>query len=241
MELYVDNEFVASGSDWLCPLIINQFKSAKIGMATYDSIYEYTGLIDEIKTYKKPGGNQPPNKPQISGPNSGTIHEVYNYTFFISDPEGDESYLWVDWGDNTTTSWLGPYKSNENVVLNHSWLENGAYQIKAKLRDTFDVGEWGTLTIAMGNIAPTKPTIKGPITGSKGEQLEYSFKSKDLNGHDIKYNIDWGDGMETEWTDFHPSDETVIVKHAYNHQGIYSIKANAVDLYGKRADGQTHS
>ena len=63
MELYVDNEFVASGSDWLCPLIINEFSKAKIGMASYDSLFMYEGLIDEIKIYKRPEGNQPPNKP----------------------------------------------------------------------------------------------------------------------------------------------------------------------------------
>ena len=55
--------------------------------------------------------------------------------------------------------------------------------------------------------------------------------STDLNGHDIKYNIDWGDGAATDWTDFHPSDEKVTIKHAYNHQGVYSIKANAIDIY----------
>jgi hypothetical protein len=87
----------------------------------------------------------------------------------------------------------------------------------------------------MGNIAPTIPTVDGPNVGNKGQQLEYTFKSKDLNGHDIKYHIDWGDGTITEWTDFHPSNEEVTVKHAYNHQGVYPIKANAVDIYEKES------
>jgi hypothetical protein len=235
MDLYIDNEFIASKTDWLCDLGSNQFKSAKIGMASYDSLDMYEGLIDEVKVYKRPGGNQPPNKPKISGPASGTIHEIYNYSFYITDPEGDPSYLGVDWGDNNTTSWLGPYDSYKNVVLNHSWPENGIYEIKARLRDTFDVGEWEKFNVTMGNIAPYKPTIEGPISGNKGTQLEFSFKSTDPNGHDIKYNIDWGDGTLTKWTDFYKSGEKVIVKYAYSHQGVYSIKANAIDIYEKES------
>jgi len=81
MELYIDNEFAANGSDWLCPLISNQFQSAKIGMASYDSLYMYEGIIDEVKVFKRPDGNIPPSPTNISGVVYGTVDEEYTYTF----------------------------------------------------------------------------------------------------------------------------------------------------------------
>ncbi len=236
MELYVDEESVGSDTDWLCPQFSNMFERAKIGMTSYDNTECFDGVIDEVKVYKKPEGNQPPNAPNISGPTSGTVGEEYNYTFVTTDPDGENIFYWIDWGDNYNTGWIGPYNSDEEVNVSHIWSGNGTYEIRAKAKDVFDVSEWSDpLLIAMGNLAPDAPSITGPTSGKKGEEYEYTFVSTDLNGHDVKYYIDWGDGNEG-WTDYYASGVEVTLGHTWSNQGTYNITAKAKDIYDAESE-----
>lgn len=54
---------------------------------------------------------------------------------FAVDPQGDDVYLSMDWGDNTNTDWLGPYDSGEEIQLVHSFQERKNYTILAKAKD----------------------------------------------------------------------------------------------------------
>jgi hypothetical protein len=75
---------------------------------------------------------------------------AYSYTVVAADPEGDEVFYYVDWGDTTNSSWVGPYPSNENVTLDHTFTKKGSYTIKVQARDIYyAVGGWGTLQVTM--------------------------------------------------------------------------------------------
>jgi hypothetical protein len=237
LELYVDDEFIGNNTDWLCHMNSDQFKRAKIGMTSYDSTECFYGIIDEVTVFKNPQGNQPPNAPTIDGPTTGTVGEEYSYTFVTTDPDGEYVNYWVDWGDGNNTGWIGPYSSNEEVNLSYTWSENGAYEIKTKAKDIFhDESELSTLLVAMGNIPPDKPTITGPTSGKKGEKIEYTFVTTDLNGHDIKYYIDWGDGNNSGWTDYYTSGEEVTISHTWDKKGTFIIEAKAKDIYDAESD-----
>lgn len=180
IELYVDGELAGSGSDWLCPMASFQFKKAKIGMVSYDEIEFFNGKIDELKVFKIPGGNQPPNAPIISGPTSGIVSDDYNYTFIATDKEGDDLYLWIDWGDGSDTGWIGPYSSGEEVKLSPSWSEKGAYTIQAKAKDMRDAeSDWSDHFIVaiteksfiMGFI--TNMSVNGELTSFNAKLLIY--------------------------------------------------------------------
>ncbi|RLF39079.1 MAG: hypothetical protein DRN12_07465 [Thermoplasmata archaeon] len=94
--------------------------------------------------------NNPPSKPTITGPTKGRVGGRYEYTFVAIDPDGDNIYYFVDWGDNTSSGWLGPYKSGEEITLAHSFSSQGSYAIKAKAEDIFgDESSWGTLIVNM--------------------------------------------------------------------------------------------
>ncbi len=43
-------------------------------------------------------------------------------------------YQW-DWGDGTTSEWMGRYSSGERCIVNHSWADNGIYSVKVKASD----------------------------------------------------------------------------------------------------------
>ena len=100
--------------------------------------------------------NDPPETPTINGPSSGRPGQNYDYKFKATDPNGDQVYYYVDWGDGNTVEWDGPYNSGQEITLSHSWDEKGTYTIRCKGKDVYDSeGLWGNLDITI-----TKNRIK---------------------------------------------------------------------------------
>ena len=94
--------------------------------------------------------NEPPYAPLISGPSSGQAGEEYTYSFSTSDPDGNDVYYYIDWGDGDVLEWVGPYESGEIIELSHTWEEQDTYTISARAKDTWGaIGEWGTLEVEM--------------------------------------------------------------------------------------------
>jgi hypothetical protein len=80
--------------------------------------------------------NLPPNKPnQPTGQVNGTMKKEYSYTTSTTDPNGDEVYYQWDWGDGTTSEWLGPYNSGVVITATHQWAAKGSFSIKVKAKD----------------------------------------------------------------------------------------------------------
>ncbi|MCK4995961.1 MAG: immune inhibitor A [Thermoplasmatales archaeon] len=104
----------------------------------YNSDYEwcdFSTLEDiEVEIFL----NDPPATPTIVGPPSGQVEQEYNYTFTTTDPDGDQVYYYIEWGDGDKIEWDGPYDSGEVVTYAHTWTEEGTYIIKAKAKDIYD-------------------------------------------------------------------------------------------------------
>jgi hypothetical protein len=94
--------------------------------------------------------NRPPSPPTIIGPTKGKINVEVTYNFSTADPEGDQVYYYIDWGDGTNSSWIGPYSSGVTIPQSHTWSKKGTYIIKAKAKDVrgYESG-WGQLSITM--------------------------------------------------------------------------------------------
>lgn len=83
--------------------------------------------------------NYPPDKPDWPyGPTNGLIDTSYTYSTSTTDPEGDEVYYLFEWGDGSTSDWLGPYNSGDPCQTTHTWSEAGGYIIYIKAKDTND-------------------------------------------------------------------------------------------------------
>lgn len=100
--------------------------------------------------------NHPPNKPTIQGNKIGKNETSYSYTFSATDPDGDDIYYYLNWGDTYWfgggVGWIGPYHSGEKIKLNHTYKEKGNYTIRIKARDTYQAkSDWGTLKVIMPN------------------------------------------------------------------------------------------
>jgi hypothetical protein len=93
-------------------------------------------------------GNAQPFAPEISGPTIGVPGTEYEFVFTVSDPNDDDVYLFVDWGDGNTDDYSGPHNSGDEVTLSHTFSSRGAFIVKAKAKDTSDAeGPWGSLQI----------------------------------------------------------------------------------------------
>ena len=102
----------------------------------------------------------PPNAPDINGPINGAVGTSYDYTFFAEDPDGDELYYYVDWGDGENSGWLGLYPAGDTLTLAHTWDKEDTYTIKAKAKDTYDLeSDWSELDVIM----PRNKAINTPF------------------------------------------------------------------------------
>jgi len=94
--------------------------------------------------------NHPPDPPMISGSPKGMIGVDYSYAFVATDPDGDDIYYEILWGDGNYEGWMGPYSSDQAISVNHTWFERGIYTIMARAKDTNGTtGEWATLNVWM--------------------------------------------------------------------------------------------
>lgn len=94
--------------------------------------------------------NNPPDQPNIDGPTAGKTKTFYDYNFSTTDPDGSVIWYYIDWGDDTSTGWFGPYDSGEMITRSHKWKDQGTYTIKCKAKDPFDEeGPFGELLVTM--------------------------------------------------------------------------------------------
>jgi len=102
---------------------------------------------------------EPPGKPIITGQSGGIIGSEYQYFLISIDPEGYNITYCIDWGDNTSEAFIGPYPSGVQASAKHAWYEQGDYTIKAKARNAHGAeSDWATLYVSM-----PKTHIQSPI------------------------------------------------------------------------------
>jgi hypothetical protein len=94
--------------------------------------------------------NNPPYKPTITGPTNGKIEMNYPFNFTSTDPDENQISFYVEWGDNTSTGWLGPYTSGHKLTQIHQWSVKGTYPIRAKVKDIHGLeSDWTTFQVTM--------------------------------------------------------------------------------------------
>ena len=107
---------------------------------------------DECIAVKPNGGstNEPPEAPTIDGPTSGSKGTEYTYTFNSVDPDGDDVFYYILWGDGYKEIWKGPHASGADASFAHTYDREGTFEIQAKAKDTYDAeSDWGTFTVTM--------------------------------------------------------------------------------------------
>jgi len=98
-------------------------------------LFEPVGYDELDFLFKIYGSNDPPNTPTIDGPEEGKAGEEQEYIINTTDPDGDDVFYLIDWGNNSEESWDGPHGSGEEITLTHTWDEEGTYTVTVKAKD----------------------------------------------------------------------------------------------------------
>jgi hypothetical protein len=94
--------------------------------------------------------NYAPETPAIDGPSSGNAGTEYTYTFNSIDPEDDDIFYYIKWGDGHVEVWDGPYDSGQDVNIAHTYTKQGIYTIEAKAKDNNGLeSDWGTFDVTI--------------------------------------------------------------------------------------------
>lgn len=131
-----------------CSLVFDNFYRPHISF--YNS--HYSGGLFYVRLLS---GNPPETPQKPIGETDGLSGKEYTYSTSTADPDEHSIYYIFDWdagGISEYSEWIGPYKSNEEAEISHSWKKHGVYQIKVKSKDEFGMmSEWSeplTVTIA---------------------------------------------------------------------------------------------
>ena len=93
--------------------------------------------------------NDPPNTPTIDGPTNGKKGIEYKYSFSTTDPDGDDIYYYIFWGD-IYPEWIGPFPSGEIITLNHTWIDKATYHLRVKTKDIYEFqSDWASIDVSI--------------------------------------------------------------------------------------------
>jgi hypothetical protein len=194
---------------------------------------------DPAQTLKTPHPNNPPWKPSTPvGPTLGACHVEYTYTTNTTDSERDPIYYLFMWGDDTDSGWL------PTGIGKHRWDEPGTYNVMVKARDSWGAcSQWSDpLTVVIeDDTPPSIPIITGPSSGRPGKSYSFTFSSDDLEGQNISFFIDWGDGSNSSWLGPYASNADIHESHIWNKKGTFTIKAKARDPLNAESEWGTLS
>ncbi len=177
------------------------------------------------------GGEEPPQPPQNIKP-IADASAGEPYQGLINTPirfDGSRSYD----PDGNITSWSWNFGGNTHVngeTVDHSFLEAGTYTVSLTVTD--DIGETDTDTttcvIGESNRAPTKPTILGPLSGTKNTLYTYTASSTDPDNDPLQYSFLW-EGSISQPSGFIPSGINYSVTHRWMNAGRYNLTVTVTD------------
>jgi hypothetical protein len=85
------------------------------------------------------------------------------------------------------------------------------------------------------NSKPEIPSIDGPSSGKINVEQTYTTSTTDLDGDNLCYIFDWGDGTNSGWLGPYNSGEEIQASHIWTKKGDYSIKVKAKDIHGTQS------
>jgi len=145
-----------SGSAYYLAVAKKTYHFSKLSVFANNSLHMETfqddgiTIIDDFWIVKTTEHDHSPEPPLIDGPGSGKPGVTYHYNVSTVDPDGDDVSYFIDWGDDTSTGWIGPYASGVGVTVSHAWAKKGSYDIKARAKDVNgNESAWSSLRVQM--------------------------------------------------------------------------------------------
>jgi len=159
---YVCDQIIDLGDDW-GQIFMYYMDDTTFGSKVHGTGLDPTGDIvyTSIKIKFKEVTNDPPNKPDISGPTTGVPGTSYKFTFNSVDPDGNDVFYYIKWDDGNVEIWDGTHASGTDVEISHTYNKEGTFTIQAKAKDTYDTeSDWGEFTVKMPRTKEINPQFQ---------------------------------------------------------------------------------
>lgn len=226
---------------WYAPSIGNIVKVKSRELHVSGEPEGYFGQYDIYIELKETTYNIKTNPPTTPADVTGDIQILVGieafYTAIATDPDDDMIRYICDWGDGTLSASETFYNSGLKGEITHIWTKKGEYTVKVKARDKSGAQSgWSEpITVTVTNNQPEKPKKPdGPIKGKiRTDLFTYNTSTKDVDGHNLYYEFEWGDASTSGWVGPYAPSVTATASHTWKTKGSYSIKVKAMDEYGE--------
>ena len=161
---------------------------------------------------------------------------IYIRFRYFTDKQSKEAGFWVD-DIYPVSTFESTNVTSENISTTPFYLldipddTTSFFRIRA-YNDDYQWGDYGQLyqlSEFTGNSIPTVPVINGETKGKTEQTYVYTLQSFDQDQDDVYYQIQWGDGNQSEWLGPHQSGDSISVEHSWTKDGTYSVMARAKD------------
>ncbi|MBN1861549.1 MAG: hypothetical protein JW840_08835 [Candidatus Thermoplasmatota archaeon] len=181
------------------------------------------------------------NNPPVFGsptPMNNSLNQALSvvWSIPIMDFEGDAFYWSIECNNGQTSTGTGDGNGSKTLMLS-TLAPSTTYKIWVNATDSTGSGiftrDWYTFTTQQeGNVPPNKPNKPaGNTSGKLRTPYTYSTFTIDLNGDDVYYLWDWGDGSQSNWLGPYNSGDLVTETHTWKVK-TSSIKVKAKDSSG---------
>jgi hypothetical protein len=180
--------------------------------------------------------NHAPDVPAVpSGPEYCYKDTVYTFRTTVIDPDGDSMAVRFDWGDSTTSYWVGWFASGETVAFTHAWSDTGTYDVRVSAQDhllTSEASEARTVQVTMRLPPDTPGEPSGPGVGGKDTLYYFQAGAGHPEWLRVAMRFAWGDGDTSNWSEFVLPYGPVEMSHFWSASDTYLVRAQARDTYG---------
>jgi PKD repeat protein len=174
--------------------------------------------------------------------NKGTINDIYGFIIGPGEVSTSGTFVTISFTSKNTPG-------TSRLDINKVGVTNKVGYVSVDVTDGKIIVEHST-SIPPGNYDPPppenvssekylqnnppEPPIKpsAPIFIETGVEYEFTSSTVDIDGDQIRYKFDWGDGNMSEWSDFIPSNTSVKITNSWIALGTYKVKVLAQDEKG---------
>jgi ELWxxDGT repeat protein len=165
----------------------------------------------------------------VDGPSEGDLEQTYQFTLSGSSSHGHDLQYKVEWGDGNVIDWTDFGSGVTSVQVSHSWdyADTIALQFGVRCQAHPEIGEaWHEHFITIAAEYISELSIDGPSTGIVGDSQEFTVTARSSAGHDVEYQVDWGDGITSDWQTIDNLSDTAAISHAWGSSGEKILTLN---------------
>jgi ELWxxDGT repeat protein len=167
--------------------------------------------------------------PTIDGPSTGWAGTSYDFTIGGESSAGHDLEYIVYWGDGGDTGWQPFGAGQTSVEVSHTWAAAETFPFEVGVRcAAHDYLESWNYDHSIEVTAPpaeeiTGPDVVRPDSGYIDVSYDITLSASSNLGHDLEYQVDWGDATGITWTAFGEGVTSVQLSHAWEAASTYDM------------------